>query len=62
MSRPLRIGNLGACYHVMNRGLTDQAVFVLQSDSGGLLALVVEGDKIMFSCWKVMATLVERVV
>ncbi|MFQ6094481.1 MAG: helix-turn-helix domain-containing protein [bacterium] len=32
MSRPLRIEFPGAYYHVMNRGLTGQAVFISQSD------------------------------
>jgi putative transposase len=40
MSRPLRIEYPGAYYHVMNRGLTGQAVFISESDFACFLALV----------------------
>jgi len=40
MSRPLRIEYPGAYYHVMNRGLTDQPVFVSDSDFRNFLGLI----------------------
>ena len=40
MARPLRIEYPGAYYHVMNRGLTGQRIFVSESDFEGFLALI----------------------
>lgn len=40
MSRPLRIEYPGASYHVMNRGMTNQALFPSEADYTGYLALI----------------------
>ena len=40
MSRPLRIEYPGAYYHVMNKGMTGQAVFVSEADYKGYLTLI----------------------
>ena len=40
MSRPLRIEYPGAYYHVMNRGLTDQSIFVDDRDCFNFLGLI----------------------
>jgi len=48
MSRPSRIEYPGAYYHVMNRGITSQGVFLSEDDYKGYLNLRYEGSPLTF--------------